>query len=304
MDSQMSSVKRILEFNDIEQETSLEIVTEEEHCPEGGIQFKNVFFRYCFYDLPVLKNISFKINSGEKIGVVGRTGAGKSSLVGALLRLGFIEGKILIDGVMISMMSLQRLRSMISVIPQQSCLFSGTLRRNLDPFGEFSDEDIIKALNTVGLKITVDGLETIVAAGGVNFSTGQRQLICLARAFIRRNKILVLDEATANLDPDTDDLVQNAINRLRDCTIFIIAHRLNTIMNCDRIIVLNEGQLVVNRKFIRKQNFSFYPSKKKFSSIPVKWKKIDLHSIPFKKKGKNFFHYIRKNNKISSTPFY
>jgi ATP-binding cassette, subfamily C (CFTR/MRP), member 4 len=157
-----------------------------------------------YYDLtglPTIKNLDIKIRPAWKVGIVGRTGAGKSSLIAAIFRLAHIEGKILIDGMDTAAISLEGLRSKISIIPQDPVLFSATMRYNLDPFNIYNDDELWRALEEVELKSSVDGLEFMITEGGSNFSVGQRQLICLARAILRNNKVLVLDEATANVDP-------------------------------------------------------------------------------------------------------
>ncbi|KAF8770810.1 Multidrug resistance-associated protein 7 like [Argiope bruennichi] len=215
----------------------------------GVITFVNVSLRYresCPYSL---KNVSFETRPGEKIGVVGRTGSGKSSLIQILFRMvDSFKGAVLIDGVNISNLEMQKLRSSLSVIPQQPFLFSGSIRENLDPHFLKSDSQIWKTLKECHVEekvLNLGGLDVEVEEQGQNFSIGERQLLCLARALLRRSKILCMDEATASIDYHTDSLIRHTVRMAcRRSTILVIAHRMETILDCDRVIVMKEGHLV------------------------------------------------------------
>ncbi|KAJ3358679.1 Multidrug resistance-associated protein 4 [Kappamyces sp. JEL0680] len=253
VETQMSSVGQLVYYGKTAPEAPFEIPERKPAAswPEHGlITFKNIELKYQKFGVSVLKNVSLKIYPKEKIGIVGRTGSGKSTLLVSLLRIVEpVSGTITIDGLDVSKIGLHDLRNKIAIIPQEPVMFVGTIRSNLDPFRKSSDEEIWKALDAVflgeKLRQSPSKLETPVSENGKSVSQGQRQLLCIARAILSKAKVLVLDEATASLDAQTDYMIQEAIKQnFGELTMLTIAHRLNTIIESDRVLVMDGGCLV------------------------------------------------------------
>ena len=246
----MTSVERVMTYTKLDSEPGYKVQRlPPEHWPhEGNITFKDVSLTYYPGGPQALKKINLNIKGGTKIGVAGRTGAGKSSFVAALMRMPDADGDILIDDIPIKQINLQESRRCISVLGQNSVLFSGSLRKNLDLLQQLNDSDLWQALENVRLKALVESLEGQLdhelLEHGANVSVGERQLICLARVLLQQSKIVILDEPTAHVDQETEQTIWNVVHeKLKDSTVITIAHRLSTIKDCDMILVLKDGEI-------------------------------------------------------------
>ena len=241
----MCSAQRLLYFAELQPEGVFSINSDFK-ITYGNICFSNVCMRYGPNCILALNNLNFCIEGGKRVGIVGRTGAGKSSIMQVLFRLVNQEsGSVFIDGVDHMTLGLHDLRKQLAVIPQNSFLFCASVRDNLDPFKEHTYQELLQVLDEVSLDLFIEDpshLDSLIVGKDLNCSSGQKQLLCLARAILRKNRIVMMDEATSNVDNHTDKLIQEIVKRkFRECTMIIIAHRLRTIIDCDQILVMENG---------------------------------------------------------------
>ena len=266
----MTKMERSLSYTKIISERSQTLTSDlalRDWPSKGEILFENYNVKYRNDTEIVLKNINFHLKPGEHLGIVGRTGSGKSTISLCLFRiLEAFSGKIYIDGVDISKVGLKKLRESLTIIPQDSTLMDGTLRYNIDPVGNYTDKEITEVMKKFGfdyiISLNREGLDQKISENGSNLSIGEKQLICITRAILRKSKIIVLDEATASIDYKTEEIIQKALNEvLNSSTMISIAHRIKTVMNADKILVLEDGKIIefdTPNNLLNNKNSYFY----------------------------------------------
>jgi ATP-binding cassette subfamily C (CFTR/MRP) protein 4 len=265
METEVTSVGRILEYTEQTQEHKDGVLVD--GWPQRGeIKLSNVYLTYDS-DNYVLHNLNCTMESQETIAIVGRTAAGKSSIISTILRLHKFEGKIFIDGVDITTLPLETLRSNVSVISQDPALFTGTVRENIDFTGKYTDAEIWDALKAVNLDIPFSSLDNKISTMDSNLSLGQKQLLCLARAIVRKSKIVIMDEVTASVDQKTEKMIHKIVlEELAGCTVIIITHKLDYVLEYDKVIVLDKGGIVEfdrPSRLLENKNGLFYKMCKK-----------------------------------------
>lgn len=251
LETGMISVERCVSYSQLEPDPGFLVEAVPPKCwpEEGSLKFEACSLVYYPGGPRVLKDLCLNIKPGEKIGITGRTGAGKSSLVSALFRMPEPKGTIFIGGISINTLNVLESRKSLTIVPQQAFLFGGTLRENLDPERQHSDKEIWEVLEKVTLKSMVEEteekLDYWILENGSNLSGGEKQLVCISRALLQDRKIVIFDEAMASMDFEIDQLIQGIIKKeLRNRTILTIAHRLDSILDYDRIVVIDEGEIV------------------------------------------------------------
>jgi ATP-binding cassette subfamily C (CFTR/MRP) protein 4 len=243
LETELTSIGRILEYTEQTQEHRDGVLVE--GWPQRGeIKFRNVYFSYDS-DNYVLHNLNCTVEPQDTIAIMGRTAAGKSSIISTILRLHKFEGQIFIDGVDIATLPLETLRSNVAVISQDPALFTGTVRENIDFSGKYGDAEIWNALKAVNLDIVFSSLDYKISTVDSNLSLGQKQLLCLARAIIRKSKIVIMDEVTASVDQKTEKMIHKIVSEeLACCTVIMITHKLDYVLDFDKVIVLDKGGIV------------------------------------------------------------
>lgn len=244
LESDFVSIERINQCVEIIQSERIDGNQPSDWPSQGAVELKNVSVKYA--DDFAIRNINLIVEPGQSIGIVGRTGSGKSTLIKALFDMVPIsDGAITIDGVQIHDLQVNYLRRKMCCIPQEPFLFEGSVRGNLDPLSQSSDQDLWKAIQESHSSHLVTSLDDQIMGNESSLSCGQRQLLCLARCLLSRSKIVCLDEATAQVDPDTERLIYKTLEEsFQDCTVIMIAHKLESVMNCDQVIVMENGRIV------------------------------------------------------------